>query len=617
MINTVLKPDFNEKWIKNNIYCIIPKLPVKKKSKKTEQEVEISDSESEVSETFEETDNIDNFCFEDDNYQKWLTEVPNGKSSPSNEENTTQNGETDAEENSNISKNIALKIINQMKSENTSDLKQVLFSLKDFFQSDSNLVYEFIQAGGLESLVEIGTKNAEQNLKNFVLRSLGQLMLYVDGMKGVIENNKAIELLYLLISSSSKLVVKTAIKLLLVFIDYNDTNYVLLLKALKKVSEQEEEKPWSFLARHMCNIETLDEELCTFAFTLLNKTLYEIDDQSTFFEQTDYLEELGMENITILKLDELSCNSLIEEIQLYNVALKQEDGQQVTEEDISALYQDSSLRLRTSLRIKNKYLRSQKSLRFRINQIKSAELDEDDDIPDVDLFDLKRILEMNQIDTEDLNEETIDTEQDSEFISKVKKAYICKSKRAEIEQPDENEQTDTLQWEKLENSLTRPLMLHDYDFTDLFEKEEPTSSVTKPLNNNIPAPPPMPPTNNNNKDGHNIPAPPPIPSSNVQSQTTNSSSQNSDYQKTKKTIKLFWKELKHRPDPIEKTVWDEIVPISVDLEILEYLFESRAKEFAPKEQGKIQTGPLKEIIILDHKRSNFINIGMTKLPPPR
>lgn len=25
----------------------------------------------------------------------------------------------------------------------------------------------------------------------------------------------------------------------------------------------------------------------------------------------------------------------------------------------------------------------------------------------------------------------------------------------------------------------------------------------------------------------------------------------------------------------------------------------------------------KEIIVLDHKRSNAINIGMTKLPPPR
>ena len=32
-------------------------------------------------------------------------------------------------------------------------------------------------------------------------------------------------------------------------------------------------------------------------------------------------------------------SALLEEIQLYNVALKQEDGEQLSEDDISALYQ--------------------------------------------------------------------------------------------------------------------------------------------------------------------------------------------------------------------------------------------------------------------------------------
>ena len=618
------KQDFNKNWIKNNIFCIIPKLPLKKRKKNNDLESSASDNddENEDENVHEDSEINDNFFSQENGYQKSLSEVLNETTLPLDNENTT-------EENSDESTNLALKIITQMKSENASDVKQILFSLKDFFQSDSNLVYEFIEAGGLQCLVDIGTNNSEQNLKNFVLRSLGQLMLYVDGMKGVIENNKAIELLYSLISSSSKLVVKTAIKLLLVFIDYNDTNYILLIQAIKKVSEHEEEKPWSYIAKHMCDVENLDEELCTFAFTLLNKTLYEIDDQSTFYEQTDYLEELGIENITI-KVDELNCTSLIEEIQLYNVALKQEDGLQVTEEDISALYQDSSLRLRTSLRVKNHS--GQKSLRFRINQAKTSELDENDNLPEIDLFDLKRILMMNNINIEELNEETSDetqtndaieelneesseTQETTDFIAKIKKAYFSKIKNGEDEHCDinQNDQIDELQWEKIKTNLTRPLFLHDYDFTDLFVKEENTSiAATKPDNSNIiPAPPPLPPA----KPTTSIPAPPPIPSSNEQQQ--NGFKADLDYQKTKKTIKLFWKDLKHKPSGIDKTIWDEIVPISVDYKVLEFLFESRAKEFAPKEQGKIQLGPMKEIIVLDNKRSNFINIGMTKLPPPR
>lgn len=37
--------------------------------------------------------------------------------------------------------------------------------------------------------------------------------------------------------------------------------------------------------------------------------------------------------------------------------------------------------------------------------------------------------------------------------------------------------------------------------------------------------------------------------------------------------------------------------------------------FAPQKQQELNKS--KEIIVLDHKRSNAINIAMTKLPPPR
>merc|ERR1719219_380837 len=51
--------------------------------------------------------------------------------------------------------------------------------------------------------------------------------------------------------------------------------------------------------------------------------------------------------------------------------------------------------------------------------------------------------------------------------------------------------------------------------------------------------------------------------------------------------------------------------------MLEYLFESRGKEALAKEANKMQLITIKEVVVLDHKRSNAINIGMTKLPPPR
>ena len=74
----------------------------------------------------------------------------------------------------------------------------------------------------------------------------------------------------------------------------------------------------------------------------------------------------------------------------YNVALKQEDGEQVTEEDISALYQDASQRLRTSLRTKapTRSLQPRKSLRHKILRLQNTEPDAGGDIEVSSLFSL-------------------------------------------------------------------------------------------------------------------------------------------------------------------------------------------------------------------------------------
>merc|ERR550534_793976 len=137
--------------------------------------------------------------------------------SPSTEEAHSMAEETVIEltEEQKKTRSKAAKIVDKLKTTEGAELKKVLFSLKTFFQEDKNLVNEFHKAGGLSQLVALG-KEDEAQLQNFILRALGQIMLYVDGMQGVMEHSPAIELLYKLIASSNKLVVKTAIKLLLV-----------------------------------------------------------------------------------------------------------------------------------------------------------------------------------------------------------------------------------------------------------------------------------------------------------------------------------------------------------------------------------------------------------------
>jgi hypothetical protein len=65
--------------------------------------------------------------------------------------------------------------------------------------------------------------------------AIGQVMLYVDGMYGVMRHNETIQYLYNLVASKFRLVQKTALKLLLVFVDYVETNCILLVQAVASV----------------------------------------------------------------------------------------------------------------------------------------------------------------------------------------------------------------------------------------------------------------------------------------------------------------------------------------------------------------------------------------------
>merc|ERR550534_1795009 len=531
--------------------------------------------------------------------------------SPSTEEAHSMAEETVIEltEEQKKTRSKAAKIVDKLKTTEGAELKKVLFSLKTFFQEDKNLVADFIQVGGLAKLVELG-KEDEVQLQNFILRALGQIMLYVDGMQGVMEHSPAIELLYKLIASSNKLVVKTAIKLLLVFIEYNESNYLIPLDAVKTVGGEEETIPWHNLINVMSTEDVLDVELCTYALTLVNKTLYEIDDQPTFYDQTDYMEDLGIDRVTKLTESDDLPSALLEEIQLYNVALKQEDGEQLSEDDISALYQDAALRLRTSLRTKvpTRNAQQRKSLRFKIMKMSTTEPDPDtSQVKGVGFRDLKRILAKHKLPTE---EEQLQQMELTGMLGRTQAAFLAKVTRGETDSPmaaaspEPDEREGEAQWEKIEANSQRPLVICDIDFSDLREddeekKEEGAGGVPPP-----PPPPPPPPGG--------PPAPPAMPLPPKNHDHLNSIN---NFRKTKKTIKLFWRDMRESK---EKTVWDDMQPVVIDHKVLEFLFESRGREAMAKEAGKtITLAPMKEIVLLDNKRSNFINIGMTKFPPPR
>ncbi|XP_027307588.2 FH1/FH2 domain-containing protein 3 isoform X6 [Anas platyrhynchos] len=216
--------------------------------------------------------------------------------------------------------------IEKLYNSNGRELRRALFSLKQIFQDDKDLVHEFVVAEGLTCLIKVGAE-ADQNYQNYILRALGQIMLYVDGMNGVINHNETIQWLYTLIGSKFRLVVKTALKLLLVFVEYTESNAPLLIQAVSTVDEKRGAKPWSNIMEILEEKDGVDTELLVYAMTLVNKTLSGLPDQDSFYDVVDCLEELGIEAISQRHLNKKGTDlDLVEQFNIYEVTLRHEDG---------------------------------------------------------------------------------------------------------------------------------------------------------------------------------------------------------------------------------------------------------------------------------------------------
>lgn len=223
----------------------------------------------------------------------------------------------------------------------------------------------------------------------------------------------------------------------------------------------------------------------------------------------------------------------------------------------------------------------------------------------------------------------------SGLISKAKEGLAkSKSKADVLKSPtgdnlpklqEAKKSENELHWEELVKKLKRPLALCDLDFTDLNSDDE--VDVLGPVNvtNGIPPPPPpMVPS----PGGARAPPPPPLgarlpppplpqappplfgvnlksPRSPTASETSNTpkSPTSTITKKSKKTVKLFWKEV--RDDPIilsrldkNKMIWDELSPVPVDTQKLEHLFESRAKDLITKVSNPLSLSEALHTVIL-------------------
>lgn len=219
------------------------------------------------------------------------------------------------------------------------------------------------------------------------------------------------------------------------------------------------------------------------------------------------------------------------------------------------------------------------------------------------------------------------------LLSKVKS--VLSSKPTEQQHPAKNSNKPSQEDIELESRVlrTRSLVIFEYDFTDLNEDDDhdtlgppprmpmictdgrppppppppgfgppPPPGFGPPPPPGFGPPPPPPPPGGPPPPPFGVPPPPPPPGGKVQN--------------NRKYVRLFWQEVRGNTTPLEKTIWNHIIPEEIDTKKLEHLFENRAKQSLKRAESMDKLAK-KEISVLDLKRAQAINIVLTKLPPIR
>ncbi|XP_014981864.2 FH1/FH2 domain-containing protein 1 isoform X8 [Macaca mulatta] len=520
------------------------------------------------------------------------------------------------------------------------ELRRSLFSLKQIFQEDKDLVPEFVHSEGLSCLIRVGAA-ADHNYQSYILRALGQLMLFVDGMLGVVAHSETIQWLYTLCASLSRLVVKTALKLLLVFVEYSENNAPLFICAVNSVASATGAPPWANLVSILEEKNGTDPELLVYTVTLINKTLAALPDQDSFYDVTDALEQQGMEALVQRHLGTAGTDvDLRTQLVLYENALKLEDG------DIEEAPGGGGRRERRKPS-SEEGKRSRRSLegggcparalepgaRF-LENVAAAETEKQVALAQGRAETLAEAMPSEADGHPDARQlwDSPETAPAPRTPQSPAPCVLLRAQRSLEPEPKEPLMPASPKAEPIWELPTRApnLSIGDLDFSDLGEEEDqdmlnvesveagkevPAPAPPLPLLSGVPPPPPPPPPPPIKGP---FPPPPPLP---LAAPLPHSLPDSSALPTKRKTVKLFWRELKlggghgvsaSRFGPCA-TLWASLEPVSVDTARLEHLFESRAKEVLPSK--KAGEGRRTMTTVLDPKRSNAINIGLTTLPP--
>uniref|UniRef100_A0A8B9KB78 Formin homology 2 domain containing 1 n=1 Tax=Astyanax mexicanus TaxID=7994 RepID=A0A8B9KB78_ASTMX len=555
------------------------------------------------------------------------------------------------------------------------ELRRSLFSLKQLFQDDKDLVPEFVNSDGLTCFIKVGAE-ADHNYQNYILRALSQIMLFVDGMNGVINHNETVQWLYTLTGSM--------------------------------VSDRSV-KSWSYLTDMLEEKNGSDTELLVYTMTLINKTLAALPDQDSFYDVTDSLEQQGMERIMQKHMSSRGIDpDLKQQFTIYENALKYEDGEmdeacphiRKERRKVASSEQEGRRSRRASAQSFPDVPLSSSLPASSSSSVSSHSpttglcltccLDASVVILLVKPFcepsivsltagdsvqrqgsvaerhstlsnDRKFMLDMlyaksstssgtgsnsGPLKSPSMDESLAESEEQKHRRVRPQYSIDAETHSRSLEKtmmtPLSRDNQEA--WENLQPS-SKALRIKDLDFSDLLEEEDidvlDIDTFDTGMVNGIPPPPPPggglgclppppPPPPPPGLAGLSPPPPPPPPPSSARLSgppppppppgmppPPPSLAADPAFVKKRKTVKLFWKELK-QPDSPRKckfgrgTVWASLDKVSVDTDKLEHLFESKAKDLPVAKKGaEVKRA---EIHVLDSKRSNAINIGMTVLP---
>ncbi|XP_060809501.1 uncharacterized protein LOC106133799 [Amyelois transitella] len=217
-------------------------------------------------------------------------------------------------------------IIERLLNTQGRDLRRALFSLKQTLQSDKDFVHEFVANKGLDCLMQVSNLE-QQNYIDYTLRALGQILLYVDGMHGLMAHKGCIQWLYSLVLSTYRHVVKTTLKLLVIFVEYSESNSLLLIDAVKSVDLPLRRRPWFNVMKILQDVDASDTELLIYATTLINACLNKIPERDTYYDQVDSLQEQGIDDIIQLYMSKQGTDlDLLRQLQIFDAVLQYEDG---------------------------------------------------------------------------------------------------------------------------------------------------------------------------------------------------------------------------------------------------------------------------------------------------